>query len=213
MAVSGIWAPRADSARAENDVVGTFRSGEVRRRQPVALTEWRVTTDSPDVAETIEQLLGGATSENDSDKESLQVHTTTSSVDVEIESIDSGFVVFSNGAFVRSCNGSVQLGGDEAGQPCPCDGLDVEQRKAFAAKGGCKPDIKVVFRLTEAPNLGRFQFRSGAWTLLESVQAVETKVDEAREDGKTVPGRIAIEQVTSKAGKQFTLPRVQVRRG
>src|SRR6202012_797635 len=105
VAVSGIFEPRPDSNRVVDDVVATLRTGEVRRRQPVSLDTFRVTTDDADVAEIIQELLGGVTSENDSDKESLQVHTTSDSVDVVFESVDSGFSVFSNNAFVRSCNG------------------------------------------------------------------------------------------------------------
>lgn len=213
MAVSGIFEPRPDTNRVVDDVVATLRTGEVRRRQPVSLDYFRVTTDDADVAEIVQELLGGEVSENDSDRESLQVHTTSSSVDVIFESVDSGFSVFSNNAFVRSCNGQVQTGGDEAGQPCPCAGLSLEERKAFAAKGGCKPSINVVFRLADAPNLGRLRFRSGAWTLLEPIQRVELAVDTAREEDKPqLRGSISIEQVQTKAGKQFKLPRVVVKR-
>lgn len=210
MAVSGIFEPRPDSGRASNDYVGQFRSGEQRRGRPVSLEAFRVTTDSADVAESIEELFGGATSENDSDKEPLQVHTEAAKVEVEFISIDSGFAVFANNAFVRSCDGSVQTGGDDAGQPCPCAGLDLEGRKAFAGKGGCKPSIKATFRLRAAPDLGVFRFNSGAWSLLEAVQKAEAKVDAAREDDRTVLGHIAIEKVTTRDGRVLTLPRIVV---
>ena len=43
----------------ENDVVGRFRSGHQINKRPAALSEWRVTTGDPEVAEKIHDILGG----------------------------------------------------------------------------------------------------------------------------------------------------------
>ena len=211
---SGIWAPRPEAAGPRHDVVGTFRTGTVVKRRPVSLDYFRVTTDDVDVAEALEELLGGDTSENDSDREGLQVMTSASAVDVILESVDSQFSVWSNGKLVRTCNGAIQTSGDDTGRPCPCAGMTLEQRKEFSNAGGCKPAISILFRLEKAPDLGSFRFRSSAWTLMQPIQAVEAKVDEARDnDAPKLRGRIEIEQVTSTSGRTFKLPRVTVRRG
>ena len=220
MALKGIFAARPQSENNGGGIIGTFRTGIVKRGRPVSLETFRVTTDDADVAETIEQLFGGDTLENDSDKESIQVMTESNEARILVHSIDSAFSVWANNALVRTCNGFVQLSGDAAGQPCPCAELDLEGRKAYAKQGGCKPDIRVVFQLADAPDLGKFQFRSGAWTLAESIQTAEAAVDAARtaadeDDAEFVPvaGKLAIEKVTNKAGdKTFTLPRVTVKK-
>lgn len=198
--------PRPES-KTYADVVGSFRSGEVRRGKPIALQEFRVTCVDTDTAEAIATLFGGEMEENDNDREPMQVRTNVNRVDVEFTKIDSSLKVFSNNEFVRSCNGSVQTGGDHTGEPCPCAGLTLQERKD--SKGGCKPSVEVTFRLKDNPELGLFRFRSGSWSLLESVQAAEAKVDNA--DGEVVSGHIAIEQVTTKIGRVLTLPRIVAR--
>lgn len=206
MAVSDLFEPRPDTSKTHNDTVGTFRSGEVKRGKPTTLQAFRVTCVDEDTAETISEELGGDVVEHDNDKEPLQVYTNATKVAVIFESIESGFKLWVNNEFVRSCNGQIQTGGDHAGERCPCADLTLQERKD--SKGGCRPSIEVTFRIKSLPELGLFKFRSSSWSLLESVQGAERKVDEARDDDRKVSGHIAIEQVTTKIGRTLTLPRV-----
>lgn len=206
MAIKDLFEPRPETSKTHGDVVGVFRSGEVRRGKPVALAQFRVTCVDPDTAEAIAEQFGGEMEENDSDREPMMVRTEASKVPVTFESIDSGFKLFVNNQFVRSCNGEVQTGGDHTGMPCPCAGLTIQERKD--SRGGCSPNVEVTFRLKDLPDLGLFKFRSSSWILLENVQGVERKVDEARDEGRKVSGSIAIEQITTKAGRALSIPRV-----
>lgn len=207
MTVKDLFEPRENVSKTLDEFVGVFRAGEVRRGKPIALAQYRVTVVDEDTAEEISKLFGGDVEENDSDRESFQVRTDASSVDVDLLSVDSGFKMFSGSEFIRSCNGETQTGGDHAGEPCPCASLTLQERKD--SRGGCRPNVEVSFRLKAAPGLGIFKFRSSSWILLEAIQAVEAKVDNA--EGEPVPGRLRIEQVVTRAGRSLTLPRVETR--
>lgn len=178
-----------------------LRNGMVRRGKPVALAVWRVTTDSSDVAETIESLFGGSTSENDSDKEPLQVMTEAEQVDIVIApgGIDTGFALWHDGKLVRKCNGETQTQGDEEGLPCPCAGMSWDERKAAGA-GTCKADVLVRFTLADAPDLGEGVFRSGNLTLMRDIQRAEARVQDAEGDTNAT---LTLTEVKMSNGKAF----------
>lgn len=178
-----------------------LRNGMVKRGKPVALAVWRVTCDSTDVAESIVELFGGDVSENDSDKESLQVMTEAESIDIIIPpaGIDTGFALWHDGKLVRKCNGETQTSGDEEGLPCPCAGLSWDERKAAGA-GTCKPDILIRLTLAQAPDLAEGIFRSGNLTLMRDIQRHEAKVQDAETD---TPATLTLTEVKMSNGKTF----------
>ncbi|WAL70512.1 hypothetical protein OU787_02760 [Kitasatospora sp. YST-16] len=47
-----------------------------------------------------------------------------------------------------------------------------EQRSAARSGHGAKPEIKIAFRLTEAPSLGVFEFATSSWTLAGMLEPV-----------------------------------------
>lgn len=178
-----------------------LRNGMVRRGKPVALAVWRVTCDSPDVAESIAELMGGEPAENDSDREPIQIMTTAESVDIVIPpaGIDTGFALWHEGRLVRRCNGETQTSGDEEGLPCPCAGMSWEERKAAGA-GTCKADILIRLTLAAAPDLAEGAFRSGNLTLMKDLQRAEAKIQDA--EGPTA-ATLSLVEVRMSNGRAF----------
>ncbi|GAA3018622.1 recombination directionality factor [Streptomyces fulvorobeus] len=214
-------------ANFSNDYVGRFRSGRLVGKQPESLNEWRVTTGDPEVADVISQLMGGVAEDWDTDKEdNLQVLTDSASVEIIIESsdaIDASMKLFGFSGLTHHCDGVKFLSDDDptlVGERCDCPPM-LEDRKARAKSGkGPKPSIDVTFKLAEAPELGKFRFNSGGWSLvnvlhevIESIDTVGGRVD--GEGGLVInPGRpvratLTIEHVsyTTKAGRDVAYNR------
>ncbi|MFE7624276.1 hypothetical protein [Streptomyces sp. NPDC057509] len=215
-----------------NDVVGRFRSGRLVGKQPESLNEWRVTTGDPSVADTIAALMGGVKEEWDTDKEdNLQVLTESASVEIIIENsdaIDASMKLFGFSGLTHHCDGVKYLSDEDptlVGTSCGCPAL-LEERKARAKSGkGPKPSIDITFKLAAAPELGKFRFNSGGWSLVnvlhEVIEAIDT-VGGRQEDadgkvtdpGKPVRATLTIEHVeyVTKAGRavSYNMPVVKV---
>lgn len=220
MGLFGVFDEEPVKGRYESDVVGRFRSGHVSRGKPVSLTQFRVTTGDPDVAEVISQELGGEPQEWETDKDDkIEIFTTTDSVDVILDgpgAIRTGLVSFSRtNQLLRACDGRTQTGGDDEGSPCACP-LALQERKDAAARGtGCSPSILVTFKLSAFPALGVFQFRSGSWTLAKDISVAEAAL--ARIDGPAL-ATLSLEVVTwvdkkTNREKSFTKPVLVIRKG
>lgn len=188
--MSRIFQPREQVKRqqATSDVVGRFRSGYQINDRPASLKEWRVTTGDPEVADVIVDLLGdangnGAQEWETKGEDNLETFTNSDSVDIILEgmkSIDARMVVWAKGQkklFV--CHG--QPFEPENGEPFECEDGDYTTKAEHDEQGHiCQPLIKVRFRLAAAPDLGLFEFQTGAWslasvigTVLYDLQAVE----------------------------------------
>ncbi|MGP3750863.1 recombination directionality factor [Streptomyces sp. IBSNAI001] len=215
-----------------NDVVGRFRSGRLVGKQPESLNEWRVTTGDPAVADVISRLMGGETEEWDTDKEdNLQVLTTSKSVEIIIDSsdaIDASMKKFGFSGLEHHCDGVKFLSDDDptlVGESCGCPPM-LEDRKARAKSGkGPKPSIDLTFKLAANPEIGKFRFNSGGWSLVnvlhEVIEAIDT-VGGRQEDtdgkvtdpGKPVRATLTIEHVayTTKSGRDvaYNMPVIKV---
>lgn len=191
----------APQANGPSGDIFRLRNGMIKRGKPLSLAVWRVTTDSADVAEYFETTYGGDTSENDSDREPLQVMTETDSIDIIIPQggIDTGFALWHEGKLVRKCNGQTQTAGDHEGEECPCAGMTWDERRAAGA-GTCKPDILVKLALADAPDLAEGVFRSGNLSLMKDIQRAEAKVQDA--DGPT-RATLSLVEVKMSNGKTF----------
>ncbi|MFD8595401.1 hypothetical protein ACFV1L_10405 [Kitasatospora sp. NPDC059646] len=177
--------PRASFAE---DVVGRFRAGRMtgtgRSARPESLSEWRVTTGDPAVASRVAELLGGTAEEWDTESEdSLEILTDAASVEIVIDganAVQSDMRLYGavGGEPIHHCDGVEYLSPpEEKGNPCGCPEL-LADRKALAKTGrGPKPDIRVLFKLTDAPDLGLFRFRSGAWDLAKVLHEVLEALD------------------------------------
>jgi hypothetical protein len=171
----------------QSDVVGRFRSGYQVDGTPASLSAFRVTTGDPKLAAAIAKAMGvdkeradGVQEWEAQGEDYLEVFTTTSSVKIVLDSAADykSTLVRRDGAgdFMYSTDGEVILAvGDEfedeytVGDPDPQRDQDLDTRKAKAKKRlGSSPDIRVTFTIEEHPEWGKFQFRSGGWSLVHN---------------------------------------------
>lgn len=157
----------------QDDVVGRFRSGYVANKRPVALTEWRVTTGDPEVADAIVDLLNGdEVKEWDAaGEDNLETFTTANSVEIILDgpkALRQAMILWGrNGKIIRKSDGeTIEYPDNLKGEPDPQAGQSLAERKEAAREGtGAEPQIEVYFRLAENPDLGIFKFQSGSWSL------------------------------------------------
>lgn len=161
--------PRNSSADA---VVGRFRSGYQLNDRPAALTEWRVTTGDPEVAAAIYDLLGGDAPQEWPAKgeDNLDIFTASKEIEVIIDSpksVRQRLVLWGrNGKPIYTTDGETK----DDGTPDPDSHLSLQERKQRGrASLGPTPDIDILFRLAAKPGLGVFEFRTGAWSLLQDL--------------------------------------------
>ena len=181
--------------RQTYDTVGRFRSGHMIGKRPQTLNEWRVTTDDPEVADVIAEMLGGKAQQWDNERQPFEVFTTAQSVPVIVEKVFSSMTLWGRSGPIRKCDGAtISYPEDSAGQACECSKYgSLAERKAAAERGtGCQPDITIRFRLAEAPDLGVFEFKTGSWSMARDIAKVEA--DLARFGGMA-RGTLALEQV------------------
>lgn len=193
-------------ASFSEDLVGRFRSGyqvdNGKRKVPVALTEWRVTTGDPEVAEKVASLLDGDEPQewDATGEDFLEVFTKATSVDVLLENekaVRTAMVLRNReGKIVRSGDGEViRYPEDQAGQPDPQAGQTLAERKQAARDGfGATPEIDVYFRLADDPDLGLFKFHSGSWSFASDLayHDVEGRIVDAYEDSDGAPVRASL---------------------
>jgi hypothetical protein len=179
--------------RFSDDVVGRFRSGYQLNNRPAALTEWRVTTGDPEVADAIRALLGGEEPQpwDAKGEDNLETFTKAKSVEILLDgprSVRSSMVLWGrNGKAIRRCDGVDQIG-DGKGKGCECPASFAERKEAAKAGTGCDPQIEVYFRLAADPDLGIFKFQTGSWSMVRDLGAEEDKLAEI--DG---PARATLE--------------------
>ncbi|MFI9721541.1 hypothetical protein ACIHFE_18120 [Streptomyces sp. NPDC052396] len=161
-----------------DDTVGRFHSGRAVDGVPEALTEWRISTGDKVVADSVAQLYGGEPIETDSPSENfIDVFTDRDSVPVVLEGPDAIYAdmkLWNRNKLVHHCDGSVFLSPeDRAGKPCHCPELFAERRQAAKDFMGPAPSITLTFRLADDPELGKFKFQSGSWTLASVLHEYE----------------------------------------
>ncbi|RZS39162.1 hypothetical protein EV193_104378 [Herbihabitans rhizosphaerae] len=205
--------------RDSYDYAGRFRSGMLVGRQPKALSEWRVTTDDPDVADKIAAMFGGEPAEWDTEKsDNIQVMTDTKKLDVIVDgpsALRSRMAQYGTGGPIHVCDGVQFISGhpedEEIGDDCGCP-RSLEDRKAKAKKQiGPKPDIRLVFRLADDPDLGVFMFTTGSWSLVKILDEVESALAEIGGPAR-VTLELAFEEYDTKAGRhvEYTWPKITV---
>ena len=199
-----------------DDLVGRFRSGAQVNGRPLALSEWRVTTGDPDVADAIAAALGGTPEEWDTKtEETLEVYTAAPSVRVLLDgpqAVRTSMALWGrNNKKVRECDGVTQM--DDAKSPCVCPDK-VADRKVAAKEGtGCEPSISIFFRLADEAlrDLGKFRFQSGSWSMAAEIGEAEAKLADI--NGPAI-ATLSLERVeyTTKAGREvsYTKPVLKV---
>lgn len=197
-----------------DDIVGRFRSGYQsgtgKKKTPQALSEWRVTTGDPEVADAVQGLLGGdkpaeweATGEDN-----LEVFTEAPEVRIVLEkpsALRQAMILWGrNGKMIRKGDGeTIDHPEDQKGDPDPQAGQTLQERKAAAKDGtGAEPQIEVYFRLAEEPDLGIFKFQSGSWSMVSDLAYNETEeeIEDLFADGaESVEATLRLEEVSFEA--------------
>ncbi|MFF3210561.1 hypothetical protein ACFYYB_07845 [Streptomyces sp. NPDC002886] len=191
-----------------DDTVGRFHGGKQTDGIPVALSEWRVTTGDPEVADAIAQLMGGQAVETDSTSENfIEVLTTTNKVKVVLSgpaAVTSDLKLWNGSQLIHHCDGVEFLSPDEdRGMPCRCPALMEDRKAAAKTKRGPSPSISVLFRLAEDYDLGLFRFQTGSWKLAEVLHEVENALEKV---GGEALATIELELVeyTTKTGRDVS---------
>ena len=194
-----------------DDIVGRFRSGAQIQNRPVALSEWRATTGDPVVAAAVAELFGGEPKRWETKtEETLEVMTTTSSIEVHQEGLSSEMVRWGRGNKpIRVCDGKIMKG--DTAKPCECPS-DLKERKEGAKDGSaCQPSVRATFRLVDNPELGLWRFNSSSWNLASQVNSLE---DELADAGGASPATLSLELVefTTKSGREvrYTKPVIRI---
>ena len=208
----------ADSGTASagsDDIVGRFRSGHQLSGRPIALTKWRVTGADPVALATVQEIMGGdeepAKWDTKSD-EAYEVFTTAGAVEIILDgpkALKTGMVLWGRKGKIRECDGAVQT--DELHSECLCPS-DLRERKEGAKNGtACEPSIQIYFRLALNPELGKFKFFTGSWSMAKEIWQAEERLAEI--DGPAYATlTLELVEFTTKDGKnvQYTKPVLEV---
>ena len=194
--------------RQTDDVVGRLRSGTQQNGRPLALSEWRFTSADPDVVAAVREMMGGkAPAKWDTNgDDNYELFTTSNKVDIILdspESVRSSMVLWGRTGKIRECDGAQQKGATD-GAPCACPSKLSERKDAAAKAGhGCEPSIQVYFRLADAPELGKFKFFSGSWSMAAEIGTAEQAL--AKIGGKAL-ATLELQKVeyTTKLGKDVS---------
>ncbi|MEO6089268.1 MAG: hypothetical protein ABIQ18_39765 [Umezawaea sp.] len=201
-----------------DDVVGKFKGGKLVGRRPMALSEWRVISDDPDVADRIAELFGGEAvdSGDEEARDRYEVMSEAESVLVVVESAEalrSRMALYGLQGPLHVCDGAYLIAGhpeeDRIGQPCECP-RGLQDRKDKAKSGtGPKPDISLRFRLKDDPELGYFVFGSGSWSLVNDLPEIERQLADA--DGPVIAElRLTLVEYTTKKGRDVSYTRPEI---
>jgi hypothetical protein len=193
--------------RFADDVVGRFRSGHQLNGRPAALTEWRITTGDPEVADAVYELFGGDQPQEWDAKgeDNLEVFTASKEIDIILEgskALRQKMVLWSrSGKLIQSGDGqTIDYPEDKVG-PDPDAHLSFQERKAKARDGiGAEPQIEVYFRLAEDEELGIFKFQTGSWSMASDLayNDVEGELADYAADSDTgkVKATLKLEEVS-----------------
>ncbi|WP_274031204.1 recombination directionality factor [Streptomyces sp. MMBL 11-1] len=200
MAKRSIWAgdeenkPKKRETYAD-DTVGRLHSGYSEKNEkgnlvPVALSEWRFSTGEKTVADAVAQLFGGTPVEDDesTSENFIDVFTSKDRIPVilEADGIDWDMKLWWNGKLKHHCDGFDFLSHkdeDMIGQPCGCPTL-FDERKAAAKEGDApNPAQTVTFQLADDPELGKFKFQTGSWTLFKVIHEAEDALERIGKGG------------------------------
>lgn len=195
-----------------DDIVGRWRSGDYLNDKPVSLTEWKFTTDSEEAAHRIAELYGGTVEhDDDNDKAPFAVYTETNTLRVILSktAISSSMVLWGKSKMIRSCDGVTQKK-PKAGEPCQCPPKLALRKEAANEGWGCTPSVWVYVTLADAPELGRQNYSTGSWGFAVGDAPKMEAILETLGDDETIEADFTIEQVTTAAGRTFSMPTLKV---
>ncbi|WP_328950461.1 hypothetical protein OG778_23830 [Streptomyces sp. NBC_00184] len=204
MAKRSIWAqdeenkPKTRQTYAD-DTVGRLHSGYSEKNEkgnlvPVALSEWRFSTGEQSVADAVAQLFGGTPVENEesTSENFIDVFTSKDRIPVilEADGIHWDMKLWWNQKLKHHCDGFDFLSNDKdeslIGTPCGCPTL-FDERKAAAKEGDApNPAQTITFSLADDPELGRFKFQTGSWTLFKVIHEAEDALERIGNGGSVL---------------------------
>lgn len=188
-----------------DDIVGRFRSGYVENKRPVALSQWRVTTGDPAVADKVADLLGGDEPQNwdSSGEDNLEVFGKEKSVEIILDgtkALRQAMVLYGRKGIIYVSDGETITYPDERkGETDPQAGEDLPTRKAKAKEGtGSEPRIELYFRLASDPDMGIFKFQTGSWSFVSDLafHDIEGKIEDAAAVNGKVAATLTLEEVS-----------------
>ncbi|PZE71604.1 hypothetical protein [Curtobacterium sp. MCBD17_019] len=172
-----------ETAKPE-DAVGGFHYDHDVSGRLVSLGEWRVTTASSEVADSILQLFGGGKPRNweTEGSDAIEVLTGASAIEIIVEGasklrrrmIHRG----RTSTYVFGYDGSVELSDVDRSRPT-----------------GWEPETELTFRLARSPGLGTFWLRSRSWSMANDLARNQTEDRLASASGATL-ARLALVPVS-----------------
>ncbi|MFG3715821.1 hypothetical protein [Micromonospora sp. NPDC047730] len=201
----------------KNDIVGRFRSGYQVSGRPASLEKWRVTSGDPEVAAEVRRLFGGDAPQawETQGEDNLEVFTTAEKVKIVLDgprAIRQEMVLWGRNGAIRRCDGVEQTMDEDKGKPCECPASYQDRKDAAKSGKGCAPSITVFFTLADAPELGKFKFNSGSWSLVRDIVTAEKALSEI--DGPAFAWLglevVEYEQKATGAKRKFTKPVVDI---
>lgn len=192
--------------RFADDVVGRFRSGHTLSGRPAALSEWRITTGDPEVADKVFEVFGGQEPQDWETKgeDTIEVFTATEEVEVIIadaSKLRQRMVLWSRaGKLVIDSDGESEL-----------------SEESRATPRSPEPLIELTFDLAVALDLGRFGLRSNSWSMASDIPRDGTAEAMEAIEGPIL-ATLALEKVSfiakngPRAGQavEYTKPRLRV---
>ena len=164
------------TAPASMGTVGTFHSTAPLHGRGRDLDTWHITTDLPDLASKLAEVLGGKITIAAG---GFKINTAASSVPILVNgpaNLVSDLRQPGPTGLLHHCNGTHHLSpADKHGTLCGCPPL-LADRKIRAHNGtGPVPRTTLRFHLASRPHLGAFHFESTSWPLALAIPTLTTQ--------------------------------------
>ncbi|WP_146078990.1 hypothetical protein [Rathayibacter sp. AY1E6] len=178
-------APKLDAPPSfVDDTVGRFRSGYTLNGRPATVSDWRITTGDPVVADRVFDLFGGDAPQpwEAKGEDKIEVFSGVDGVDVILagpSALRQRMVLWSRqGKLIIDSDGETYADGT----PDPDAELSFQERKGQDGLGPA-PQIELYFRLAADPDLGIFKFQTGSWSMAQDLARYDVDGRPAEIDG------------------------------
>ena len=200
-------------ATFDDGTIGRVHSGKQEANAkgqmiPVAIDHWELSTGDADTANALGELFRCEVVDTGSASENfLRIEDTrTDTLEVVLSgpgALTSDMKLWFGGQLTHHCDGEFFLSGDKIADLCGCPSLFDERKEQAKVGRAPKPDIKLIFKLAAAQDLGTFAFRTGSWTMAEDLWKYEDAL--AQINGPTVADlRLELIEYTTKKGKDVS---------
>lgn len=162
------------------DVVGQLWAQESRNGRTVPLPAWKLAIGDRAVADSVLRVYGGVRrARSDGRGYDCVLRCDSIAIRVDHRADIANHLVLRNGEdLAHVCDGSARVrpvSGSDSLCACPVDAFEL--RAAARAGTGPKPEVRLIFELAKAPELGRFSLFSSSWELADSLRRVLLETD------------------------------------